>query len=400
VGSLQRNADKTRIRLSQSFDRLGDILQSYGEGQGEYDLHLRLTKAIRAQPAWSEVESDCERLGLALVDIARGLEKVYAELEDLPHQKALKLETLSLLNVNEELRRQMNSLVFHPEANSIHWLSLRRRGNSISLCSAPLNVGQILNDLLFSQKDSVVLTGATLNTEGNFRYLKGCLGIEDTEELLLGSPFDYLQAAMVYLTSDIPEPGRVGYQEAVERALVLLCRATQGRCLILFTSHSSLRATQAAIQNPLEEEDILVLGQGVDGSPRRLLSILRTNPRTVLLGTASFWEGIDVVGEALSVLVMVRLPFSVPSDPIFAARSETFDDPFKEYTIPQAAFKFKQGFGRLIRSKNDRGVMVILDRRLGTRNYGSFFLSSLPPCKVKRGPSRNLPTAVKRWLSK
>ncbi|PIU54952.1 MAG: hypothetical protein COS88_05980 [Chloroflexi bacterium CG07_land_8_20_14_0_80_51_10] len=184
------------------------------------------------------------------------------------------------------------------------------------------------------------------------------------------------------------------------RALVSLCRAMGGRCLALFTSHAALRATQAAIRGPLEEDDILVLGQGVDGSPRQLLASLRSNPRTVLLGAASFWEGVDVVGEALSVLVIVRLPFSVPTNPIFAARSETFEDPFNEYALPQTAFRFKQGFGRLIRSKSDRGVMVVLDSRLVIKNYGQVFLKSLPSCRVERGPSRNLPNAVKGWMGR
>ena len=398
--SLSLGVTKVRSRVSEFFNALGGLLQSYGEGQGEYDLHLRLTRAIRAQPAWSEVEINCENLILALEDVAKTLAKIHVAIEDLPLPEMLKMETPSLLNANEELRRQMNSLVFHPEENTIHWLTLGRKSNTIGLHSAPLHVGLLLQNALYSQNDSLILTGATLSTEGNFAYLKERLGIEDAAELLLGSPFDYQRAALVYLATDIPEPGRAGYQESLARALVSLCRAMGGRCLALFTSHAALRATQAAIRGPLEEDDILVLGQGVDGSPRQLLASLRSNPRTVLLGAASFWEGVDVVGEALSVLVIVRLPFSVPTNPIFAARSETFEDPFNEYALPQTAFRFKQGFGRLIRSKSDRGVMVVLDSRLVTKNYGQVFLKSLPSCRVERGPSRNLPNAVKGWMGR
>jgi DNA polymerase-3 subunit epsilon/ATP-dependent DNA helicase DinG len=160
-----------------------------------------------------------------------------------------------------------------------------------------------------------------------------------------------------------------------------------------------LRATLGAIRAPLEEEGILVLGHGVDGTPKQLKAALRENAQTVLLGTASFWEGIDVPGEALSVLAIARLPFNVPTDPVFSARSALFDDPFNQYAIPQAAIRFKQGFGRLIRSRGDRGVVVVFDKRVQTKRYGSTFLNSVPACTVVRGLSRDLPAAVARWLN-
>jgi len=184
----------------------------------------------------------------------------------------------------------------------------------------------------------------------------------------------------------------------VEQVLIELCHATQGKALALFTSYAALRASYEAIRAPLRGEDTLVLGQGIDGAPRQLLQTFKSNPRTVLLGTSSFWEGVDVVGEALSVLVMARLPFSVPSDPVVAARSELFDDPFNEYAIPQAVLRFKQGFGRLIRSRSDRGVIVVLDRRIKSKPYGAAFLGSLPLCVVKIGPARHLPQEAVAWL--
>jgi DNA polymerase-3 subunit epsilon/ATP-dependent DNA helicase DinG len=148
----------------------------------------------------------------------------------------------------------------------------------------------------------------------------------------------------------------------------------------------------------LEKESILVLGQGIDGSSKRLLEEFKSQPKAVLLGTASFWEGVDVAGEALSVLVMVKLPFNVPTDPIFTARSEVFPKPFEQYALPQAALRFKQGFGRLIRSKTDRGVIVVLDSRLKNKFYGKVFLNSIPPCTVVSSSSKELPTAVIEWL--
>jgi len=256
----------------------------------------------------------------------------------------------------------------------------------------------VLEKSLFSQKDCTVLTSATLSTDGNFEYIKGSLGLREANELMIDAPFDYMASTMIYLPQDIPEPDKAGYQEGVRQSLVELCRATQGRTLALFTSHAALRTIYSAIKAPLEEEDILVLGQGIDGSLRKLLNSFKANPQSLLLGTAALWEGIDVVGRALSVVVIARLPFNVPSDPIFSARSELFDDPFNQYAIPQVALKFKQGFGRLIRSQHDRGVMVVLDRRLQTKPYGKVFLQSLPRCTVKSGRLRQMPQEVIGWL--
>jgi DNA polymerase-3 subunit epsilon/ATP-dependent DNA helicase DinG len=182
--------------------------------------------------------------------------------------------------------------------------------------------------------------------------------------------------------------------------LVESCRASGGRALVLFTAYGMLNAIYNEIKPALEAEGILVLAHGTDGSPRQLLSALRENPRTVLLGTASFWEGVDVVGDALSLLVIVRLPFAVPTDPIYQARSALYDEPFDQYALPQAVLRFRQGFGRLIRSKTDRGVLLVLDRRVRGRRYGEAFLRSLPRCTLKELPSRDIAGAVEDWLSR
>jgi DNA polymerase III subunit epsilon len=196
----------------------------------------------------------------------------------------------------------------------------------------------------------------------------------------------------------MPEPNQRGYQQALEETLIALCTATGGRALVLFTANSALRMTYKAIQEPLEEQGIAVLGQGLDGSRRSLLERFKEFPRTVLLGTTSFWEGVDVVGDALSALVIAKLPFSVPNDPIFAARSEGFADAFNEYAVPQAILRFKQGFGRLIRSREDRGVVAVLDKRLLSKKYGQIFLDSLPHTKVRTGPAKQLPLLAARFL--
>ncbi|MFM8320476.1 MAG: ATP-dependent DNA helicase, partial [Chloroflexota bacterium] len=223
---------------------------------------------------------------------------------------------------------------------------------------------------------------------------------QEADELALGSPFDYETAALLYLPNDIPEPSdRHGHQRAVETALVKLCSATGGRTLVLFTSYDQLKRTSQAIGPALARQEILVYEQGEGASPHTLLENFRSTPRGVLLGTRSFWEGVDIPGDALSVVVIVKLPFDVPSDPIIAARSETFEDPFNQYQLPEAILRFRQGFGRLIRTQYDRGLVVVLDRRILTKRYGKLFLGSLPECTVKTGPLNDLPKTAAQWLN-
>lgn len=237
-----------------------------------------------------------------------------------------------------------------------------------------------------------------MSVEGSFEFLQRRLGLDHAGTLVVEAPFDYLNSTLVCLPKEIPEPSSPRYQEAVAATMLDVCRATRGRAMALFTSYAALKAAHAAIRTPLEEEGILVLGQGIDGSAKQVLSAFRTNPNSVLLGTASLWEGIDVVGDALSVLIIARLPFNVPTEPTFAARSELFDDPFNEYAVPQATIRFKQGFGRLIRSKTDRGALIVLDRRLQSKRYGAAFLASIPECTMLNGPVRELPSAIRAWL--
>ena len=368
-----------------------------------YDQPVRLTGGLRAQPNWGEVEIAWDDCSLLLGRVQDGLGRLHAAFSDLNGQSVLDLEELlSDLATNASflgrLRARVRALISEPSHQEIYWLTVGAQDQEITLHTAPLHVGELLESLLWSQKDCLVLTSATLATEGTFDYVQERLGLEDAKELLVGSPFDYQSSTLIYIPNDIPEPGRPGYQKAVEQALLALGKATQGRALVLFTSHNAVRSTYQSIVSPLEEEGITVLGHGIDGTPRQLIERFKVNPKAMVLGTSSLWEGVDVVGEALSVLVIGKLPFAVPTDPIFAARSEAFEDAFAQYAVPQTVLKFKQGFGRLIRSKTDRGVVVILDRRLSTKAYGRAFLDSLPRCSVLHGPLSQLPREAAAWL--
>jgi DNA polymerase-3 subunit epsilon/ATP-dependent DNA helicase DinG len=294
---------------------------------------------------------------------------------------------------------QVSRMITQPDSSLIYWLESDASGDRLRLHAAPLHVGPLVEEHLFHKKESVVLTSATLRTGGTFDFLRERLNAWDADELAVGSPFDYRNSTLVYLVDDIPEPGQSGYQRAVEQGMAGLFRATGGRALALFTSYSQLRTTLRAIQAPLAQAGVTVQAQGQGISRAQLLESFRTGERRVLLGTRSFWEGVDVPGEALSCLAIAKLPFSVPSDPVFAARAETFDQPFVEYAVPETILRFLQGFGRLIRTRTDRGVVVVFDKRLLTKSYGSLFIESLPDPTVHQGSLALLPRTAAEWIS-
>jgi len=402
---LQRQVDATQTTLYAFFSVLADFLREHGSQRAEYEQRLRLTSALRIQPAWSDVEMTWENLSSQLIHLANHLEELcggLSELDtyDIPDLEGMTQECNGMLARLRELREQINGCVSEPDSSTIYWATISSSEDRVSLHAAPLHVGKLVQKHLLQVKESVILTSATLATDGRFDFIRERLSADDVGDLAVGSPFDYKSSTLVYLPTDIPEPSQPYYQKSVEEALSTLCRATEGRTLVLFTSYSQLRATSLAISRALAEAGIAVYEQGAGVSRVQLLENFRTVPRSVLLGTRSFWEGIDVVGPALSVLVIVRLPFAVPDDPIFAARSETFDNPFAEYAVPEAILRFRQGFGRLIRTKTDRGVVVILDKRILTKQYGPMFLNSLPEATQVRGTLVRLPETAKKWLAK
>jgi len=403
VKELHRNAETAKRHLYDFYNELEMFLQNHASGSQAYDKRLRLTDSLRTQPDWTNIETMGDNLCRGLYHLAEGLEKLaggLAELEefDIPDLEDRVQDLRGLLHSLRSQHEQLNALLFEPSSQDIYWAQVTARTRNLSLHAAPLHVGELVQEHLFYTKESVILTSATLRTDGHFRFIKDRLGAEDADELAVGSPFDFEHQALLYLPTDIPEPNQPQYQKALERALIPLIRAIQGRTLVLFTSYHQLRATQRAISRPLANDDISVFAQGGGTSRAQLLENFRNTDRSVLLGTRSFWEGIDVLGPALSCLVIARLPFSVPTDPIFAARAETFDDPFNEYSVPETILRFRQGFGRLIRSTTDRGVVVMMDKRVLTKRYGQKFLNSLPPCQVIRAPLSEIPQTASQWI--
>ena len=394
-----------RQRVADLWTALTGFLAIHHEDSEARNLLLRVTRSARAQPGWSDVEVAWENADLALSQVARNLERLQQALgsqddDSLAAYETLVAETTACLNLASNIQDQLKAFVASPADDRIYWMVQEGRGGELVLQAAPLHVGGILTDSLFSQKKAVVLTSATLRTRGSFGYVKERLGLEDAEELLVDSPFDYPNAVLLCLPSDMPGPGTRGYQAAVQQAIIDVCRAAGGRTLGLFTSHAALQATRSGIRSELEGAGIRTLAQGVDGTPRSLLDSFLQNPEAVLLGTSSFWEGVDISGGALKALVLARLPFNVPTDPVFAARSEMFEDAFNQYAVPQAVLRFRQGFGRLIRGEQDRGVVVVLDSRVQSRPYGRAFLESLPGCTTMKGTLRDLPHAIAQWIAR
>jgi len=391
----------------QFFTSIDQFLQEQREGRpvGMYSHQERIVPATRTQPAWYSVETAWDEASHVLKPLLEILDQLAQGLAEISEALAEEDEELygaltNLLRRLTEIGDNLDALVFKPAPDQVYWVEVNSNGYRMSLHAAPLHIGPLMDRYLWREKSSVILTSATLTTAGEFDYLRGRLYAETADELALGSPFDYETAALLYLVNDIPEPGdRHGHQRAVETALINLCYATGGRALVLFTSYDQLKRTSQAISPALAKHGILVYEQGEGASPNTLLETFRNAERAVLLGTRAFWEGVDVPGQALSVLVIVKLPFDVPSDPIIAARSETFEDPFYQYSLPEAILRFRQGFGRLIRTQFDRGVVVLLDQRITTKRYGRLFLDSLPTCSVRLGPLAGLPEAATRWLN-
>ena len=408
VEPVWRAAEEARGAGAIFFTRLAAFIAAHGTEGGAYDQRLRILEELREGDDWAVVSGAWEALHGPLLRIAEGLTGVLLALdavgEELEGREDLLMELTLSQRANAELRLHGSSAVGRPDPNMVYWIAA---GNDrVALHAAPLHVGPALARSLFDQKRTVVLTSATLATEGKLDFIRERLGLTSearearVRELRVPSPFNYRDNALLYLADDIPEPGSPGYQKALNEALLTLCAATEGRALILFTSYSALQTTYRAIKGPLERAGVLTLGQRIDGNPRQLLERFRANPRAVILGAASFWEGVDVVGDALSVLAITRLPFAVPSDPVFAARGEGFDDPFGDYAVPHAILRFQQGFGRLIRSATDRGVCAVLDRRVLSKRYGRGFVTSLPPCSEVRGPIVDLGQTALDWLER
>ncbi len=405
---LRARVEEAQVPLHRARSAWGDLVagmtgfaKAHRSDAANADGDLLLTSGMRSQPAWSELEIAWDNFDGSMSNSAERMDALWRDLDSLPSESLPGLddrkgEIIEWVGSVGEVRAQIAGFVSSPEAETVYWLG--GLNGAVSLSGAPLEVASRLDAGLFSQKQAVVLTSATLTVREQFDHVRGRLGMESPIELRLGSPFDYERAALLCLPNDAPEPGHPRYVDVLAAAVHDLAVEADGHTMVLFTSHASLRGTASALRRRLASRGLAVLAQGVDGTPQQLVARFQQEPRAVLLGTASFWEGVDIGNASLKVLVLARLPFNVPTEPIFAARSALYEQPFLEYAVPQAVLRFRQGFGRLIRSKGDRGAVVVLDGRLTTKSYGSWFVGSLPTTTVHRGPLAEAVRSVGAWL--
>ncbi len=420
LGGISTRARQASTAVQRFADHLQHFAKSHKTARSDagYAQRLQLDRRMRSQPEWSEIEIEWDGTAQLLAKLCQELHSL-ADLLELLHwnrsdpEARFLSETRGLTGELDSALAQLNAIILQggilkkgssAGQNIVAWIEYaeNRRSNEPAearLVSAPLYVGGMLQEQLIHQCRSTIFTGATLSSGANFGYIRERLGLWDAAAITVPSPFDYEQSTLLLMPRDLALPNESAYQQSVNQAIVDAAIIAGGRTMVLFTSYSQLRTTASAIREQLDQMDISLLQHGAS-SRRRLLREFRHSERAVLLGTRTFWEGIDLPGEQLSVLIIARLPFAVPSDPLVAARSQEFENPFHDYTVPDAILRFRQGFGRLIRRTSDRGVVILLDSRVWRKSYGHSFQEALPLCTVSHAPLSDLGAEVDLWLNR
>ncbi len=379
--------------------------QMQGRVDTQYSQRLSLDSTSRSQPAWSQIEIEWDATGAAIRDLSGASSELLRLLDTAQWRQSATTagvygDLRTLTDYWDDFTKQLDEIIHTPHGplrGRVPWVEVSDNGQQVILGSSPLTVAELLEEKLVHRCRSVVFTGATLRTGSGYRFIRERLGLWDVTISSVESPFDYRKSTLLCLPSDMPAPNQPDYQRAVDQAIIDATVAAGGRTLALFTSYQQLRATADTVRPALERQGITVVQHG-QGNRQRLLREFRGAERALLLGTRSFWEGVDLPGDELICLLIAKLPFGVPTDPLVAARSSEFDDPFNEYTLPEAVLRFRQGFGRLIRRATDRGVVIVLDNRVWRKEYGQAFLDALPECTVRRTPLPNVSFEVRRWL--
>jgi len=381
-------------------DLTGDCERLFSKGLGTPELHgairrleqnseafFALLPGVEGRQGFTEREDFADAHAAICNNLFSSLEGLHSALATLPPappgiagQTAAREDAQRCLERTLELRSELEFLLKNDSDNFVFWIEHRHRG--IFLQATPIDVSTLLEERLFQEMDTVVMTSATLSVGGSMEFVRRRLGVRYARDRVLESPFDYESQALLYLPHDLPDPRQPNFSDRAAEEVIRLITATEGRAFVLFTSYSQMDQVYDRVRGKVRFPLLL---QGT--APKTvLLDRFRNQPGAVLFATASFWQGVDVPGEQLSCVIVDRLPFAVPTDPVVMARSRRIDEDggssFLDYQVPGAVLALKQGFGRLIRSRSDRGVLALLDPRIRTKPYGGLFLESLPAYRV------------------
>ncbi|NOZ23068.1 MAG: hypothetical protein GXP25_18500 [Planctomycetes bacterium] len=396
--AIEKQIQKAIDDISNLPDVVDGFLLSIGHlfstRRGKQDK-IRYSGETKRPDLWDRIETEKKNLIIHLGKFVKRIEAILENLGDaaehMQYGKEFHRELEVQINLIREIMQDVEFLFRAEEENYVFWAEAeQRRGRDVRyvLCAAPLDVSQLMAEHVYEKNDTVIFSSATLSVGDRFDFMMGRLGTHAVEGRAfktanVGSSFEFGAQTRVMVPTFLPEPMReANFDAEFARMLSNLLRAAQGRALVLFTSYAMMNNVYPLVKEEMEGEGILVLGHGKDGTRESLAATFKRDISSVLLGTQSFWEGVDIVGEALSLLVIAKLPFQVFTDPIVQARCEQVEarglDSFMNYSLPSAVIRLKQGFGRLIRTRTDRGIVVIADKRCVTKRYGAAFLRSLP----------------------
>jgi ATP-dependent DNA helicase DinG len=383
---------------------------------GEFGQLVYRIKAESLPNFWDDLMVMEENIYLLLGEVIKQVERIVNTFKEHEEEQALVAAATDLSGTLKDMQRIRDHLHFfvqRTDPNFIYWLeaSFTYKAKSIQFVGVPIDVSPMLREHFFNVKDSVIMTSATLSVDKKFDYTCEQFGLDPKNDhvrtVMLPSPFHYRRQALVVIPRDFPTlkgaSGDAYFVACLIQSVRDVAIQTNGRMLILFTSNRMLRQVHPDLKEQLHPYGIQVLGQGVDSNNRsKLVKLFQDQPQSVLLGTSSFWEGVDIPGDALTALVIVRLPFQPPTHPVVEAKSEYLKqsgkNPFLKLSIPQAVIRFKQGFGRLVRTANDRGIVIVYDTRLLDSYYGKYFLYSLPGPKIEHLKTENLVSRIKQWM--
>jgi ATP-dependent DNA helicase DinG len=399
--ALGADLDRCREAGQRLFGDAKGFMSARLGGEHAANGRVGLSEVIRSDPGFGFVERSAvhaagvfqRTAGVLAAGAAAGIQ---TDLLPQPDRAEDELEHAAM--ALEGLAAAIDHVIVRPREGMVTWIEMR--GEQAELHEAPVDVSVPLAESLFDPVESVVLTSATLSVGGGFDFIRNRVGIGPTaEELTLPSPFDYLRQAVCILPEDATAYDDPVHDLQMTALIDGIAGRLGGHTLVLFTSYGPLKRVWALLQERLDARGIASLAQGLDGTRRQILQSFLADPRTVLLATSSFWEGVDIPGDRLRCVVIDKLPFPVPTDPLVRARSEQLHDPFGEYILPVAIIRLRQGFGRLIRSASDRGAVVLCDPRLRTRQYGLGFLRALPPAPMAVTAFDRVPAMVDAFVN-